>query len=180
MNMELNKIAGAVCGTLLFVMGSGMAANIIFTPKKPLVPGYELPGLAATAPTQAAAVASEPLPVLLAKADVKKGEAASKKCTTCHAFEKGGANKVGPALYGVVERAKAAVAGFNYSAILKEQAGKGQAWSFASLDGFIENPKKYAPGTSMAFAGVAAPGERADILAYLRSLSDSPAALPTQ
>lgn len=180
MNMELNKIAGAVCGSLLFVMGSGMIAQTIFTPQTPAVPGYALAGAPAAAVAAAPAAPVEPLPVLLARADVKKGESAARKCAACHAFEKGGANKVGPALWGVVERAKAAVAGFGYSAVLKEQAGKGQAWSFDSLNAFIENPKKYAPGTTMAFAGVASPAERADILAYLRSLADSPAALPSQ
>jgi cytochrome c len=180
-SFEFNKIAGALLGTLLLVMGIGTTSNIIFAPTMPSVPGFDLPSGeassgAATAP-QAAAPAV-PLPELLAKADVKKGESAARKCAACHSFEKGGANKVGPNLYNVVGGAKAHIAGFNYSAAMKDAAGKGEKWTFETLNAFIENPKKYMAGTSMAFAGVSRAEERADILAYLRSLSDSPQPLP--
>ena len=114
--------------------------------------------------------------MLLAKADPAKGQSAAKKCGACHTFEKGGPNKVGPNLYGVVGRPVASHAGFNYSAALK---GKGGNWTFEDLNDFIHNPKGYVPGTTMAFAGVAQAQERADILAYLRTLSDSPQPLPT-
>ena len=175
---EFNKIAGAVLGTLLFTMATGIVSDGIFSSAKPKLAGYALPGAeeshgAGTA--QAAVAPSEPLPVLLAKADPKKGEGNAKACTACHSFEKGGGPKVGPALYGVVERPVASVAGFSYSEVLK---AKGGAWSFDALDAFVTNPKAYASGTKMAYAGEKDAGKRADILAYLRSLSDSPAALP--
>jgi cytochrome c len=115
--------------------------------------------------------------VLLASADVAKGQAAARKCASCHSFEKGGPNRVGPNLHDVVGRAKAAVPNFSYSAALKEKGGE---WSFENINAFLQNPKGYAPGTTMAFAGIGAAAERADILAYLRSLSDSPKPLPTQ
>ncbi len=180
-SFEFNKIAGAVLGTLLFAMGIGIVADMIFTPKRPVVAGYELPTaepVAATAAAAAPAAAAVPLPVRMAAADAKKGETGAKACASCHSFEKGGANKIGPALYGVVERPKGAAAGFNYSAALKERAAKGEKWDFATLDGFIANPKAYLPGTSMGYAGLADGAKRADILAYLRTLSDSPAPLP--
>jgi cytochrome c len=178
MNIETNKIAGAVFGTLLFVVGVNVIAGGLFSPHKPAVPGYDLPAPEAGAEAgggAAAAAPSEPLPVLLAKADPAKGQAAAKKCAACHDFTKGGPNKVGPNLFGVVSRPKASHEGFNYSAAMK---GKGGDWSYEEIDHFINNPKGYIPGTIMAFAGVAKAEERADILAYLRTLADSPVPLP--
>ena len=172
-----NKIAGAILGTLLFAMGLNIFSGVIYTPKKPAVPGYDLPapeaGASAGASDQQAQ--AEPLPVRLASADPAKGQSAAKKCQACHVFEKGGPNKIGPGLYGVVGHEKAAHAGFNYSSALK---GKGGQWTFDDLDQFIANPKGYAPGTIMAFAGIANPKERADVIRYLQTLSDSPVPLP--
>jgi cytochrome c len=177
MNIETNKIAGAVFASLLFVVGVNVIAGGLFAPKKPAVPGYDLPAPeeAAAGGASAPAAPAEPLPVLLAKADPTKGQSSAKKCAACHTFEKGGPNKVGPNLYGVVGRPVASHEGFNYSAALK---GKGGEWSFENLNEFVHAPKGYAPGTIMAFAGVAQAQERADILAYLRTLADSPAPLP--
>jgi cytochrome c len=182
-SFELNKIAGGFLATLLFMMGLGILSDAIFKSKHPVVAGYALPtaeaGASASAPAAAAAPA-EPIAVRLASADPKKGEATAKACTACHSFDKGGANKVGPALYGVVERGKGAVAGFNYSAGVKERAGKGEKWDYESLDAFIANPKAYIAGTAMSYAGLADPAKRADVVAYLRNQADTPAPLPAK
>lgn len=179
---EINKIAGAILGMLTLAMGVGFLSSGLVSQKPLQKAGYELPdeqhGGAAAGGAAPAAAAEEPIAKRLASADLKKGEAASKKCVSCHQFSKDGKNGQGPVLWGVVGRAKGAAAGFNYSAALKERAGKGEKWNFEELDGFVHKPKGYMPGTSMAFAGISRPDERADLILYLRSLSDSPVALP--
>ena len=107
MNMEINKMAGALLGSLLGVMGLGMFSNVLYAPDAMKKPGYDLPaGEAAAKADTAKAAASEPFPVLLAKADAKKGEALAKPCAACHDFTKPGVAKVGPPLYGVVNRTR--------------------------------------------------------------------------
>jgi cytochrome c len=175
-SFELNKVAGAALGALLFAVGSGFVAELIYHPKPPGNAGYALPEPQAKAAGGAAPEAkAEPLPIRLASATVDKGQSAAKKCASCHSFEKGGPNKVGPHLWGVVDRQRAHESGFEYSAALKE---KGGTWTYDELDHFLANPKGYVPGTKMAFAGITSPAERADVIVYLRSLADTPAPLP--
>ncbi|GJD33281.1 c-type cytochrome [Methylobacterium aerolatum] len=173
---EVNKIAGAVLGALLFAAGSGFVAELIYHPKPAGKAGYDLPEpepAAAAAPAETASV--EPIAVRLASASAEKGQGGTKACQACHSFEKGGPNKVGPDLWDVVERKKGGHEGYDYSAALKE---KGGTWTYADLDEFLTSPKGYIKGTKMGFAGIASPTERANVIAYLRSLSDSPKPLP--
>ena len=173
---ELNKIAGAVLFTVLIVLGLQNLAGVIYHSPAP-----EKPGFAVEVAEQAGAAAETaeaevvPLATLLASASVEKGQRQARKCSACHTFESGGANKVGPPLYDIVGRAKAAADGFGYSSAITEKGGE---WSYENLDGFLAAPKKWLPGTSMAFAGIKKPEQRADLIAYLRSLSDSPVPLP--
>ena len=177
-SFEINKIAGAVLATLLFVMGVNILAGVVFTPRKAGNAGYDLPAAEEAAAAGAPAQAQEqPLPVRLAAADPAKGQASARKCASCHDFTKGGPNKIGPNLYGVVGRPVAAHEGFNFSAALKAKGGN---WTPEDLDAFILAPKKHVPGTTMAFAGVGPGGERADLIAYMNTLSDNPAPLPKQ
>lgn len=177
-SFEFNKIAGAVLGTLLLVFGLHNLSGIIYHTEKPEKPGYAIEVAEATAEGEADAPAKEivPIAVRLATADPAKGQASAKACMACHSVEKGGPNKVGPGLWNVVEAPIGTHAGFAYSDALKAKAGT--AWTFAELDAFITNPKAYAPGTKMGYAGMKDDVKRADLLAYLRTLADSPKPLP--
>lgn len=112
---------------------------------------------------------------MLASADPARGLKVFKKCGACHTSTEGGKNKVGPNLWDIVGRAKASADGFGFSNALK---AKGGDWSFEDLDQFLANPKAYAKGTKMSFAGLKKASDRAAVLLYLRSLSASPKPLP--
>lgn len=176
-SFELNKVLGAVLGTCLLLLTLNITAGALFAPHQPEKPGYEIAVPETAAPSGPAAPAEPEAPIeqLLAKADPKRGEAAVRVCATCHTFDKGGANRVGPNLYGIVGGPKAHLSNFNYSAALK---GAGGEWTFKDLSDFLRNPRAAMPGTSMGFAGVSRDSQRADIIAYLNTMSDKPAPLP--
>ena len=175
-SFEVNKILGAILGTLLGVLSINIAAGAIFTPTKPAKPGYEVAVPEQTpAGKPAEPEKQQPIEQLLANADTGRGENAAKKCQACHTFTKGGRNIVGPNLWGVVGRPRASEPGFNYSAAMKAKGGN---WTIDDLNQFINNPRGFIPGTNMTFAGIQRGGERADVIAYLNSLSDNPAPLP--
>lgn len=172
-----NKYAMSILGVLLLTMALGVFSNAVYAPVRPVKPGFDLPGATAewAAPAAAPIPEDPPLPPLLAKADVAKGQAATKVCQACHNFEKGAGPKVGPPLFGVVGRPIASVAGFSYSDALK---GMGGDWSYEEIFKFLKQPKALASGTKMSFPGEPDPQKRADILAYLQTLSDSPVPFP--
>lgn len=119
----------------------------------------------------------EPVTPLLAAADPAAGQKASKRCATCHTFNDGGANRVGPNLWGIVGKEKGTVGGFDYSAAIRD---KGGVWSYDDLNAFLANPKGFLKGTKMNFAGVRKVEDRANIIAYMRQQAASPAPLPGQ
>ena len=176
-SFEINKVLGAILATCLGLLSLNITANALFAPHKPAKPGYEIAVTEQPAGggPAAAPAPDEPLPKRLASADTGRGENSAKKCQSCHTFDKGGRNLVGPNLWGIVGRPKASVAGFNYSAAMK---GKGGNWTPEELDVYLQNPKAMVPGTNMNFAGIPRGSERADLITFLNSKSDNPAQLP--
>ena len=174
-SFELNKVLGAVLGTCLVLLALNIGAHSLFATETPEKPGYKIVVAKAEGGKPAAKEPEIPLPVLLAKADVKKGERIAKQCGACHNFTKGAGAKIGPDLWNVVDRPRHEAQGFKYSAGMMKMGGK---WTFKNIFDFIENPRGDIPGTAMTFAGIKSPQQRADVIAYLRTLSDNPVPLP--
>lgn len=180
-SFEINKLLGGLLGAVFVVFSISLASDAIFASPAPQTPGYaievaEEEGAAAGGP---AVPEVESIAVRLASADTAKGETVFKKCAACHTVENGGANKVGPNLWDIVNRAVASHEGFAYSGAMKEfSEGGAVAWDYDHLDAFLASPKGLVRGTAMGFAGLKNPQERADIIAYLHGLSDNPAPLP--
>jgi len=170
---EWNKIIASVLTAMIVAMVSGILANGLIRPKELEKPVYLPAGAetAAAAPAagQVAAAAPEPIAPLLAKADPKKGEALTKVCTACHTFDKGGANRVGPNLFGVIDTGIGEErGGYQFSAAL--QAHKGDKWDADKLNQWLWKPQSLIKGTKMTFAGMPKAQDRADVIAYLGSL----------
>jgi cytochrome c len=178
---ELNKIIAAVLLSALLIIGINKLGSIVFHVEKPEKSAYEIEGVE-TAVTSADANAQGEKVVevvdikqVLAAGDLAHGENVFKKCSACHIIEKGGKNLIGPALYGVVGRDVAAIGDYAYSDALKTY---GKKWSFEELNGFLLKPAAYIKGTKMAFAGLKKEKDRASVILYMNSKSDSPLPLP--
>jgi cytochrome c len=174
-SFEINKILGAVLGTCLVLLSLNIAASAVFAPQKPAKPGYDIVVPEHSVQEAKPGTPEEPISKLLASADLARGENSAKKCVACHTFQKGGANLVGPNLWGIVNRPKASIAGFNYSTAMKGKTGN---WTIEDLNIYLQNPKAMVPGTAMNFPGIPKGSERADVIAFLNSRADNPAPLP--
>jgi cytochrome c len=178
-SFEWNKIIGAVLGTAIFIFVVRLVAEKIYEPETPAKPGYVVEGVVESpAGGGAAAPVEEAMPdwgTVLPAADVAAGKTVSVKCEQCHDLTKGGPNKIGPNLFGVVDRPRASHPGFAYSAAMKGKPGN---WTYDELFKFIKAPGVDIPGTKMSFAGLRSDKDRINLIAYLRSNADSPAPIP--
>jgi cytochrome c len=178
-SMEINKgVAAVLIAGIVFFLAGLIGVHLVTQPRLEksaiVIQGAAAPEAAAGAPKPVELAAIGPL---LVKADPKAGEADVKKlCSSCHTFTEGGKAGVGPNLYNVVGGPHAHMEGFNYSAGMKAKAGP---WTFDALNEWLHQPSSYVQGTRMAFAGIKNDQERADVIAYLRSLSPNPVPLPT-
>ncbi|MCO6418771.1 cytochrome c family protein [Siccirubricoccus sp. KC 17139] len=176
-SLELNKAFAAVLTAGIAFMLAGQLGKLLVHGEKPHESAIQIGDVgAAPASAPAAAPALEPISPLLANANVQNGQTiAQRQCGSCHTFNQGGRNGVGPNLYGIVGAPHGHAEGFNYSAAIK---GKEGPWTYEQLNEWLHKPSSYAPGTRMAFAGLNNTQQRADVIAYLRSLSPNPAPLP--
>jgi len=177
-SFEWNKIIGAVLGTAIFIFVVRLVAEHIYEAETPEKPGYVVEGVVEASAGGSAAPVEEAMPdwgTVLPAADVAAGKTVAVKCQQCHDLAKGGPNKIGPALFGVVDRVRASHEGFAYSSAMKGKPGN---WTYDELFKFIKSPAIDIPGTKMSFAGIRSAQDRIDLIAYLRSNADSPAPIP--
>ncbi len=173
MNDRNNTIAGWVLFAGIIALGASIVTGEVFHAERPEKMGYPIEGVEAEG--EAGAEADKPIEFYLASADAAKGQDVFKKCAACHNADKGGSNALGPNLWGILGEPEGKGHGFAFSDAL---AGKGGNWDWANLSEWLANPKKFAPGTKMTFAGLSKPEDRANIIAYLNAQSDAPRPLP--
>ncbi|MBO6806316.1 cytochrome c family protein [Thalassospira sp.] len=178
--MEINKIvAGVICAVLLVVV-VGKVGSALVSPEELEAPVYPfsedvMAGASAPAAAPAEPAGPEPILAMLASADMGEGEKVFKKCASCHDVEKGGPNKTGPNLYGIVGADFAHRDDFSYS---DSMANHGGSWGFEELNEFLYKPRDYLDGTKMSFGGLKKAEDRAAVIAWLNTKSDNPVALP--
>ncbi len=171
-SFEINKIVGAVLGTALFILVLTIVTDFFYHEDE-----LEQQAYIVDVPVETEQLMDEVEVVeinvmeLLVLASAENGEKVAKKCVSCHNFEAGAPNKIGPNLHNIVDRQMASVDGFAYSGALAEKGSNSEAWTFDNLFHFLENPKKWLPGTIMGYAGIRKPEDRADLIAYLHDIS---------
>ena len=177
-SFELNKIIAAILMVALLVIGLGKIADVAFHVKKPENPGYQVKvesQLVSNTSQASEVVEKIDIAAIMALGDVTAGEKIFKKCAACHSINRGGKNKIGPALYNVVGRAVGDVDDYKYS---KALASYGKEWTFEELNGFLKKPSSYLKGTKMSYAGLRKEKDRASIIKYLNQNNDNPSLLP--
>ena len=174
MSFEMNKIAGAILMAMIVAMVSGLIAAKLVAPQKLEKNAYEIAVAPEAESGAAPAVPATPEPIgpLLAAANIDAGKKSTTPCLTCHTFGKGEPNKIGPNLYGIVgDEIAHERGGYGFSDALK---AKGGTWTVDNLNAWLANPQAFARGTKMTFAGFSKAQDRANVIAYLNSLSDNP------
>jgi cytochrome c len=175
--VSFNTAAGCFLASALFAMVVGKVSNVVVSPEELAKPAISVPAEATEASSGPAPAAElPPISPKLASANVEHGKELFKRdCSTCHTIDKGGANKVGPNQWNLVGRKKGAEPGFSYSSAMEK---KGGTWTYEDLNHMIFKPQSFVKGTKMAFAGLPKEQDRADVIAYLRTMNDNPPPLP--
>ena len=177
-SFEINKIIAAVLLIALLVIGIGKISDIAFHVDKPKKSAYKVDIQESSQISSSIVEKIEEkvdISALLALGDVSHGEKVFKKCSACHLVNKGGENKIGPALYGVIGRKVASKQDYKYS---KAMAAYDKDWTFEEMNGYLKKPQSYIKGTKMAFAGLRKEKDRASVILYLNQNSDNPLPLP--
>lgn len=172
MHDRKNTIAGWVLGAGIVALGASLVTGEVFKGERPEEMGYPIEGVEVEGEGEAA---EQPIAFFLASADAAAGEQVFKKCAACHTVNQGGPNGLGPNLFGTMGKPVAHVAGFAYSDALKSHGG---TWDWETMSQWLKSPRQFAPGTKMTFAGLSKPEDRANLMAYLNSMSGSPIPVP--
>jgi cytochrome c len=173
MDDRFNTIAGWVLFAGIIALGGSIVAGEALHSERPETMGYPIEGVVEEGAS--GAEAEKPIEFYLASADPAKGEQVFKKCAACHNADKGGANQLGPNLWGVLGEPVGKGRGFAFSEALSSKGGN---WNWDNLSEWLKSPKAFAPGTKMTFAGLGNPQDRADVIAFLNAHSDAPKPLP--
>jgi cytochrome c len=172
MTDRFNTIAGWVLFAGIVALGASIVSGEAFHQERPEEMGYPIEGVEVEG---GGADADKPIAFYLASGDAAKGEAVFKKCAACHNADPGGANALGPGLYGVMGNPIAGHPGFAFSEALKS---KGGTWDWETMSAWLANPKKFATGTKMTFAGLGNPQDRANVMLFLNSRDSAPLPVP--
>ncbi len=177
MSLEKNKIFAAICIALITAWLTSFISAQAFNQHPLDKDAVEIEGATSSISTVSAKPkTAAPILHLIATADIARGKKLSKACAACHSFDKGGVNKVGPNLWNIINRKRASVASFSYSDAM---SAKGGNWNYEGLNQFLWKPKKFIKGTNMNYLGIKKSEDRAAMIAWLRTLSASPAAAPS-
>ena len=168
---EINKIVAAIILGVLLVFGVGKFTDFLFFVEKPTQPAYVVEAPVVKVSGSSSSSESLDIAKLLAMGTIEHGQKVFKKCSACHVVAKGGKNKIGPALYSVMGRKSGSVPGYKYSKALIAYA---KVWSYEEMNGFLIKPTAHIKGTKMAFAGLNSEKDRAYVMLYMNSMSDSP------
>jgi len=175
----MNKIIASIILAIILVLGINKITDIIFYVEKPEKSAYQVASVSTTTTTETTSASSSSgsgeIMALLASASVADGEKVFKKCAACHSIAKGGGNKIGPALWGVLGRQAGSVSDYKYS---KAMAAHGKKWSFEEMNSFLIKPRDWIKGTKMSFAGLKSKNDRVAVILYMNKKTDSP--LPLQ
>ena len=175
----MNKIITSIILAIILILGINKITEIIFFVEKPEKPAYQVANISATATaettSESSSAGSGDIMALLASASVADGKKIFKKCAACHSIAKGGGNKIGPALWGVLGRKAGSISDYKYS---KAMAVHAKPWSLEEMNGFLIKPKDWIKGTKMSFIGLKKDTDRAAVILYMNQNTDNP--LPIQ